>query len=599
MPILHPDPPRLAPHLASEREVLSALKTLPPEAHVFVRLAILDAESNRDRELDFLVIHPELGLVIVEVKGHGVEPRGEHWVRIHADGTEQRLEETPGEQMARQQYLLLRFLKQADLGFVPQITRVLALPSLQVKAGQGLGPDLPACRILTREKLRNPFLALREAVSGGRPWEHWRLLEQAAAYRIRPQVFQGLLDALTPMLLPSPSLGELMQAEGAVQDRDAQLILDHLAHNFSQGRYHVSGSPGSGKSLLGRKVARLWASEGRKVLVVAFNKALTYATQNALDDLITSRQAVVGTYHDLAVNLLEEAQALPAFTTSATFFNEALPEAMRRSLGDIRQRWDALIVDEAQDLEPAWVEQLLGLLRDPAGDPVLVLEDPGQSLFREGRHQVGQPWRLELSLRQNPAIRRAAILALPTCGWTPPGPEEGQAEAVVTRASSPASWKADLADVLETFRKDGLEPGQVLILAPHRASTLAIRDGEVLGPWAVNTVADWWDGEKAGQVRFGTVQGFKGLEADAVIYLAPGYPHKDGPRLRYTALSRARHRVVILDKALPEPQRPHEEAAPPKAGPVVPSWLRPVPRLAPEAQAILLGALRAAQTWQP
>ena len=599
MPILHPDPPRLSPRLASEREVLAALKTLPPEAHVFVRLAILDADSNRDRELDFLVIHPELGLVIVEVKGHGVEPRGDHWVRIHPDGTEQRLEETPGEQMARQQYLLLRFLKQADLGFVPQITRVLALPALQVKAGQGLGPDLPACRILTREKLRNPFVALREAVSGGRPWEHWRTLEQAVPYRIRPQVLRGLLDALTPMLMPPPTLGELLEAEGAVQDRDAQLILDHLAHNFSQGRYHVSGSPGSGKSLLGRKVARLWAAEGRKVLVVAFNKALTYATQNALDDLITSRQAVVGTYHDLAVNLLEEAQALPAFTTSATFFNEALPEAMRRSLGDIRQRWDALVVDEAQDLEPAWVEQLLGLLRDPAGDPVLVLEDPGQSLFREGRHQVGQPWRLELSLRQNPAIRRAAILALPTCGWTPPGPEEGQAEAVVTRASSPASWKADLADVLETFRKDGLEPGQVLILAPHRASTLAIRDGELLGPWAVNTVPDWWDGEKAGQVRFGTVQGFKGLEADAVIYLAPGYPHKDGPRLRYTALSRARHRVVILDKALPEPQRPHEEAAPPKAGPVVPSWLRPVPRLAPEAQAILLGALRAAQTWQP
>ena len=176
MPILHPDPPRLSPNLASEREVLAALKTLPPEAHVFVRLGILDAESNRDRELDFLVIHPELGIVIVEVKGHGVEPRGDHWVRIHPDGTERRLEETPGEQLARQQYLLLHFLKKADLGFVPQITRILALPALAVKAGQGLGPDLPPCRILTREKLRNPFLALREAVSGGRPWEHWRVL---------------------------------------------------------------------------------------------------------------------------------------------------------------------------------------------------------------------------------------------------------------------------------------------------------------------------------------------------------------------------------------------------------------------------------------
>jgi hypothetical protein len=31
----------------------------------------------------------------------------------------------------------------------------------------------------------------------------------------------------------------------------------------------------------------------------------------------------------------------------------------------------------------------------------------------------------------------------------------------------------------------------------------------------------WRNLEQAAQVRFGTVQGFKGLEADAVVYLAP------------------------------------------------------------------------------
>jgi hypothetical protein len=74
MPTLHPDIPRIPGNLHSEQEVLAALRTLPPEAHVFARLAILDPGTNRDRELDFLVIHPDLGLVIVEVKGRGVEP---------------------------------------------------------------------------------------------------------------------------------------------------------------------------------------------------------------------------------------------------------------------------------------------------------------------------------------------------------------------------------------------------------------------------------------------------------------------------------------------------------------------------------------------
>ena len=595
MPILHPDPPRIPPHLGSEREVLAALKTLPPEAHLFVRLAIMDPEANQDRELDFLVLHPELGIVIIEVKGQGVQPRDEHWVRVQADGSEQVMAESPGEQLAQQQYVLLRFLKQAGLAFVPRITRVLALPSLPLKAGQGLGPCLPPCRILTREKLRQPFLALREAVSGGRPWEHWRTLEQAAPYRIQRDTFRELLDVLTPRLLPPPSLSELMEGEGKVQDQEAQLILDHLAHNFSQGRYHVVGAPGSGKSLLGRKVARLWAAEGRKVLVVAFNKAITYATQTALDDLICEGQAVVSTYHDLAVTLLEEVQALPAFTTDQAFFNVDLPEALKRNAGAIKERWDALVVDEAQDLEPAWVEGLLGLLKDPGSDPVLILEDPAQSLYREAKHTVGQPWRLDLSLRQNAAIRRAAIQALPTCGWPLPGTGEGDAEAVTSLPSGPGSWKKDLATVLNGLREEGLKPSQVLILAPHRAQTLAIRDGENIGHWAVNAVPDWWEGAKAGHVRFGTVQGFKGLEADAVVYLAPAYAHTDGARLRYTALARARHRVVILEKALAEPLRPYEEQSPKAAG-GAPAWLRPAPTFSEEARACLLGALRAVKT---
>ena len=594
MPILHPDPPRIPPQLPSEREVLAALKTLPPEAHVFVRLAILDPDSNRDRELDFLVLHPELGIVIIEVKGHGVEPQGDHWLRRLPDGSQQRLEESPGEQLSRQQYLLLHFLKEAGLGFVPQITRVLALPFLPVRAGQALGSDLPACRILTREKLRQPFLALREAVSGGRPWEHWKALDQASHYHIHPDTFQELLRALAPILLPPPSLAELMAAEGSVQDLQAQALLDHLAHNFSQGRYHVCGAPGSGKSLLARKVARLWAAEGRKVLLVAFNKALTYATQNALDDLIQDKQAVVSTYHDLAVTLLEDAQALPAFTSSQAFFNCDLPAALARSAPAIRERWDALVVDEAQDLEPAWLEQLLALLRDPANNPVLILEDPAQSLFRKPQHTLGQPWRLDLSLRQNAAIRRAAIQALPTCGWPLPQPGAEPEAAVQCRPSSPGAWKKDLAGILEQLCQDGLGPDQVLILAPHRPQTLGVRDGETLGPWAINAVPDWWDGDKAGQVRFGTVQGFKGLEADVVVYLAPAYRHPEGPRLRYTALSRARHRVLVLETAVAEPLRPRQEAQP-QLSPTGHPKPRPRLSLSAASQAALLSALVAAK----
>jgi len=597
MAVLHPDPPRIPPELTSERDVLAALRTLPPEAHVFARLRILDAETNRDRELDFLVLHPDLGIVIVEVKGRGVEPKGDQWIRRDAHGREQVMDETPGEQLQAQQYALLRYLKDADLGFIPQVTRVVALPCLPLGKDEGLGPDLPACRILTREKLQAPFLSLRTAVTGGTPWKAWKDTPQAKHHHIRPDVLRHLLEALSPRLLPPPSLSDLLASEGCLQDEQAQGLLDHLAQNFSQSRYHVYGAPGSGKSLLARKVAHLWAAEGRKVLIVAFNRALTYATQTTLDALIREDRVLVTTYHDLAATLLNDLGRMPECIDKPVFFNQDLPNAFSAAIPELSHRWDALVVDEAQDLDPIWVAPLLGLLRNPDQDPVLLLEDPAQCLYREGRHELGQPWRLDLNLRQNAAIRRAACLVMPACGWAVPQdvPDDGS---VLMERSSPETWKRDVGNHLEMLHQEGLEPSQILILAPHRPDTLGIKDGQVLGPWRINAVPDWWEEDKADQVRFGTVHAFKGLEADVVIYLAPAYRHPDAQRLAYTAYSRARHRLIVLEKAIAKPERPKapeptvEKAAVP---PVVPQ----VRTFNQGQRQALMGALTAAHTWKP
>lgn len=603
MPILHPPQPRLPAHLHSEQEVLASLRTLPPDSHVFARLSILDSETNRDREIDFLVLHPELGLVLVEVKGRGVEPRGEHWIRRRSDGVEEVLDESPGAQLQGQQWALVRFLQQASPGFIPHVTRLLALPSLLLPPDQALGPDLPACRILTREKLARPFEALREAVSGGEAWRAWRARPESRHHEIRPDRMADFIRALTPGLHPPTPLADLLMEEGHLQDAQSRFLLDHLAQNFAGGRFHVTGAPGSGKSLLARQTARLWAAEGRRVLVLAFNRALTYATQSALELLIQRHQVNVFTYHDLAVTLLSGAGRLPSSEGTADYFNRLLPQGLADLLanpqGATLPCWDALVVDEAQDLDPTWVQPLTHLLRHPDRDPVLLLEDPAQGLFRQAHHELGQPWRLELNLRQHPALRRASCLVHPACGWE--APEVEDADGVFRQVQSgPRSWRDDLAMELAALAAEGLAPHQVMILAPHRPQTLKVEDGAAIGPWTVNTVSDWWEGAKAQHVRFGTVQGFKGLEADVVIYLAPGYRRPDAPLLAYTAYSRARHRLIVLEKALGEPERPRP------AAPVLPAPLPPAPprpsisqarTLPPDQQACLLSALTAARQW--
>jgi hypothetical protein len=112
----------------------------------------------------------------------------------------------------------------------------------------------------------------------------------------------------------------------------------------------------------------------------------------------------------------------------------------------------------------------------------------------------------------------------------------------------------------------------------------------------LNTVPDWWDGAKTGHVRIGTVHAFKGLEAEVVIYLAPAYGHLLGPRLAYTAYSRARLRLIVLEGAIPKPAREEIAVAPPTARtPVVPQ----VRAFNEDQRSLLKGALSAARTWKP
>lgn len=602
MACFHPDPPHIPDSLASERVVLAALRTLPPETHVLVRLCLLEGADNHEKEMDFVVLHPELGIVIIETKGKGVQPNGDHWVRHSPDGRVERLKEDPTEQLRNQQWFLLQWLQQRVKGFIPQVTRVLALPFYPGQVPD-LGPDLPACRVLTAEKLKSPYLALREAVAGG-SWEAFRTSRSASLHRLTPERRDALLSALTPKVLPPPSLAELLADEAATQDREAERLLDHLALNFSRGRYRVQGAPGSGKSWLGRKVARLWAAEGRRVLVVAFNRALTYATQCALDDLIRDQGAVASTFHDLAASLLGELGELPTCAeepaAKQAFFNQELPDAFNAALPRIRQRWDALVVDEAQDLDPAWVRSLLGLLANPGEDPVLVLEDPAQSIYRSASHALGQPWRLDLCLRQSARLRNTAVRAFPGCGWREvPEPDEAPRDTYQAMASSPKRWREDLEDQLSTLCAEGLRPEQVIVLSPHRPARLGLKDAQKLGPWPLNLEADWWEGDKAEHVRMGTIHAFKGLEADVVIYLAPAYEHREAERLRYTAISRARHRVIVLESAIPElvvPKTPTVPAAPmpPKLAPPPPRP-KPVCELGEGNRQALMEALKAAR----
>jgi len=176
---------------------------LPPETRVFTGVQLPAGPAcPGGLGLDVLVVDPELGLVLVAVPPDGAEPRKGHWVCPDAAGALATMAASPADLLAAQQDALFKFLKGMDLAFVPRITQVLALPLLPLEPGRALGPNLPACRLLTEEKLKNPFISLRLAVTGGKPWTEWSTTPLAGQFGIGGETMARLTKALTPVVRP-------------------------------------------------------------------------------------------------------------------------------------------------------------------------------------------------------------------------------------------------------------------------------------------------------------------------------------------------------------------------------------------------------------
>jgi hypothetical protein len=107
----------------------------------------------------------------------------------------------------------------------------------------------------------------------------------------------------------------------------------------------------------------------------------------ALEPLVQQGQVVVRTFRDLALDLLDEARiSAPAGADLAAALAAAVPA--------YRSRWTALVLDDAQDLDPGWAAPLFRLLQAADADPFLVLEAPVPG--RASRTLAGQLWQLDL-----------------------------------------------------------------------------------------------------------------------------------------------------------------------------------------------------------
>ncbi len=601
----------------SEKRVARILQKLPEDWLIYYEPLIYN------RHPDFIIIAPDLGVIVIEVKGW-YAGSGETRARIVSatpttvtirEGDRKETVDHPIEQARQYMWSLHDFCRKSPyskpllqeagryegkfrfpfscMGILSNVTEQtlqrhandnvrLAFPTNRV----ALKDDLDRWETLDCDQLRTLMKGFFDPF-----WEIEPMTEKQVnvlRYLIHPEVlFEGQPSEFEPSAhdpLPDLKVLDLKQEE----------------HSLSLGSGHriISGVAGSGKTLI--LIARAKHLSRRhpdwKILLLCYNKTLASFLQSALRGHVN---VTVLHFHSLAYHSgvrFKKNDAEDSRESDADFGERLLKHLQEGRTSEAR-KYDAVLVDEAQDFEASWFRCVLQWIKDPDEGDLIVVCDGHQSLYRRSRirwkdvgiHAVGRTIGSRFHLQKN--YRNTAEILVLAEGFTtdPSEPETedgigalevrsknairaGGPHPVLIRAGSKAEEVVHVVDIIGGLLQgtwkghpvEALRPADIGIV--YRAGTKTnvpvimslisrLRDlptqPEVT--WLNDPSHDRHGQISAQSVKVGTIHSSKGLQYRAVFVLfadeCPATYADTSPeaerRLFYVALTRAEEFLVI------------------------------------------------------
>lgn len=506
--------------------------------------------TPRDGETDFIVFDSARGILVIEVKGGGVRCDGStgQWISVDRNGTEHEIKD-PFRQAKVEKYALREYLagehRWRQAGVRPTLGHAVMFGDLD-SVDRLAGPDRPRQIIGCRGdvgRLGSWLADVFDYWGGGSPDG----VGAAGMSAVEHLLFRDI--EVKPLLAAVIEDEELERIRLTAEQTGVLRMLGH------RRRAVVSGGAGTGKTLLAVEKARSLADEGQRTLLVCYNRPLADHLARCCDGVSGLEAMGFHQLCDLMVARASEQSGIDLMADASSAnpgmdrFDVHCPHALAMATELLEDRYDAIVVDEAQDFGQEYWFPIELLLADADESTLFLFYDHNQAVYsRVSTFPISdEPFLLTRNCRNTRFIHDAAYRYYSGEPTEPPPIDGGPIE-VIDGPSRGSQAKRVHALVARLISEEQVPARDVAVLVPgrgHRDYYDLLRERPLPRPatWAFERY-----GLRDG-VRVDTWNRFKGLEAGLLVVWGADElsPELDCEQL-YVTLSRAKSRLYLVGR---------------------------------------------------
>jgi len=537
--IIRDDPLR-----SSELKVFTTLKSLPKSYLVFYNTHWQKHDQNYgvyEGEADFIIAHHDKGIIVLEVKGGGIQYNSESdkWYSQDRHGNNHQIKD-PVEQGRRNHYKLLDEMEKIPGWPSYQVNtwHAVCFPDIRIPEGQFLRADLPREQVIDKGDLDN----INDIVDQMFIFAFGNNMKDHAPGRDGVQIVERMLANSFEFHTPL----------GVELEREDEKLIELTERQFralsilgNRKRAAIAGCAGSGKTMLAVRKAQQFSALGLSVLFVCFNKDLAnYLESRLLDTTVTN-------FHSLCQQAAQQSGYRINYSQDKDkLFTETYPQILFDASDQIGRVYDAVIVDEGQDFhENYWIALESLLKRDGY---LFIFFDDNQNIFHGSVDFGGLITEEPFSLTENCRNTKLIHETVKSFHNNPEAlqsfaPEGREPELVF--CPDEASTRRNLRQILYRLIEEDHVDNQDLIILTPRSLEKTFLAGAELGNFLLTTHPP----TNPTQVQVTSIHRFKGLEKRVVILAEIGeHMTHNQDMLLYVGCSRARtHLIILHDGTIP------------------------------------------------